>query len=328
MTRLRRQDEAALDAPRHNRARGGRRRLSVLIYHRVMANPDPLVPAALTRRNFRWQARLLSSWLNVLPMDEAIERLRDDALPPRAATITFDDGYADCAQVALPVLLEFGLTATFFVATGYLNGGWMWNDRLVEALRTWRDDLLDLSEVGLARIPMATLGQRRNAVQTLQTTLKEYPLVRRESIIALIERGGRAVNGAGPMMTDEQVRLLGRAGMQLGAHTVTHPILTRIPLDEARREMADARARLEGLVQQPVNHFAYPNGIPGGDYDGRHVELARDIGFRSACSTAWGVADSASDLYQLPRFTPWDASPGRFMLRHVLNRRRIDYALA
>jgi len=327
MTRLRRQDEAAPDAPRRNRERGGRRRLSALIYHRVLANADPLVPAALTRRSFRWQARLLSSWFNVLPMDEAVERLRNDSLPPRAATITFDDGYADCVRVALPVLLEFGLPATFFVATGYLNGGWMWNDRLVEALRAWKEDSLDLREVGLGLVPMATLAQRRTAVQSLQAALKEHPVARRTEVITLIERGGRAVSGVGPMMTDDQVRLLGKAGMQLGAHTVTHPILSRIPLDEARREMADARALLESLQQQPVRHFAYPNGIPGGDYDGRHVELARSIGFRSAFSTAWGVADSASDLYQLPRFTPWDASPGRFMLRHVLNRRRIDYAL-
>jgi peptidoglycan/xylan/chitin deacetylase (PgdA/CDA1 family) len=256
-----------------------------------------------------------------------VERLKDDSLPPRAAIITFDDGYADCVRVALPVLLEFGLPATFFVATGYLNGGWMWNDRLVEALRTWKGDTLDLTADELGIVPMATLEQRRAALQSLQQSLKEYPLGDREAIIARIERGAGRLNGSGPMMTDDQVRLLGKAGMQLGAHTVTHPILTQISLEDARREMTDARAYLENLVQQPVRHFAYPNGIPGGDYDGRHVEMARTIGFKSAFSTAWGAADSASDLYQLPRFTPWDASPGRFMLRHVLNRRRIDYAL-
>jgi peptidoglycan/xylan/chitin deacetylase (PgdA/CDA1 family) len=328
MTRVRRQDEPGLDAPRRNRVQGGRRRLSVLIYHRVLANRDPLVPSALTRRAFRWQARLLSRYFNMLPMDEAVERLQDDTLPPNAATITFDDGYADCVRVALPVLLEFGLPATFFVATGYLNGGWMWNDRLVEALRMWSGDTLDLTADDLGVVPMATLAQRRAALQSLQQALKEYPLGDREAIIARIERGASRLNSGGPMMTDEQIRLLGKAGMGLGAHTVTHPILTQITPDEARAEMSGARACLENLVQRPVRHFAYPNGIPGGDYDGRHVEMARAIGFRSAFSTAWGVADSASDLYQLPRFTPWDASPARFMLRHVLNRRRTDYALA
>ncbi len=281
MTRLRRRDEPGVDGPRRNGARGGRRRLSVLIYHRVLANADPLLPAALTRRVFRWQVRLLSSYFNVLPIDEAVRRLREDTLPPRSATITFDDGYADCVQVALPVLLEFGLPATFFVATGYLNGGWMWNDRLVEALRTFKADSLDLADEGLGQIAMASGEQRSAAVYRLQGVLKEYPLAQREAIIRRIERGGRAVNGSGPMMADDQIRLLGKAGMKLGAHTVTHPMLTQIPLEEARGEMAGARAYLENLVQQPVDHFAYPNGIPGGDYDARHVALAREIGFRA-----------------------------------------------
>jgi peptidoglycan/xylan/chitin deacetylase (PgdA/CDA1 family) len=130
------------------------------------------------------------------------------------------------------------------------------------------------------------------------------------------------------MMTSEQVRALHTAGMEVGAHTVTHPILAEIPLGRARHEMAASRARLEQITGAPVRLFAYPNGSPRRDYHAEHAALARELGFSAAVSTAWGAARAGDDLYQIPRFTPWDRADWRFGLRLAHNAMRSDYARA
>jgi hypothetical protein len=109
-------------------------RLSVLIFHRVLARPDPLFPGRGGRPStFDAICRWLRHWFEVLPLDRAVQALRDGTLPARAAAITFDDGYADNHDLALPMLEAAGLSACFFIATGFLDGGRMWNDVLIEA---------------------------------------------------------------------------------------------------------------------------------------------------------------------------------------------------
>ena len=112
-----------------------RPRLSVLGYHRVMAVHDPLRPGTPTEAEFEARMRWVASNFDVMPLLDAIRALREDRLPWRALSITFDDGYADNHELALPVLRRLGLQATFFVATGFLDGGCMFNDAVIEAVR-------------------------------------------------------------------------------------------------------------------------------------------------------------------------------------------------
>jgi peptidoglycan/xylan/chitin deacetylase (PgdA/CDA1 family) len=120
------------------------------------------------------------------------------------------------------------------------------------------------------------------------------------------------------MMSTSQLRALSSVAT-IGAHTVTHPILARVDDATARREIADARDALEGLVRQPVRLFAYPNGRPDRDYRGVHVRLARELGFAAAVTTSRGAARCGDSLFELPRFTPWDRSPLRFGARLATN---------
>jgi peptidoglycan/xylan/chitin deacetylase (PgdA/CDA1 family) len=107
--------------------------------------------------------------------------------------------------------------------------------------------------------------------------------------------------------------------MTIGAHTVTHPILSRVPEKTARAEMTGSRERLEAITGRRVALFAYPNGKPGTDYTRLHVQLAREAGFDAACSGSWGTATAGSDVFQIPRFTPWDRSGWRYALRLARN---------
>jgi peptidoglycan/xylan/chitin deacetylase (PgdA/CDA1 family) len=97
--------------------------------------------------------------------------------------------------------------------------------------------------------------------------------------------------------------------------------LTRLASPAARREIDQSRDRLTAILGEPVSLFAYPNGKPGQDYAAEHVRMVREAGFSAAVSTAWGVASTGGDVFQLPRFTPWDRRPARFALRLLLNRR-------
>jgi peptidoglycan/xylan/chitin deacetylase (PgdA/CDA1 family) len=115
------------------------------------------------------------------------------------------------------------------------------------------------------------------------------------------------------------VRSLDANGMEIGAHTVTHPILARLDAARASDEIRQSKLRLEAITGKPVKLFAYPNGKPGRDYGREHVGMVKELGFEAAVSTAWGVANAQSDAFQLPRFTPWDKSPGKFVLRLLHN---------
>jgi peptidoglycan/xylan/chitin deacetylase (PgdA/CDA1 family) len=294
--------------------RGGR--LIVVTYHRVLPEPHPIVDdidAATFERHVRTYARCF----NVLSLHDAAARLAADTLPPRALCITFDDGYANNVEVGLPILQRFGLPATFFVASSYVRLGIMWNDVIIESLRASSCDSVDLGAVGLGRLGLATPAERRAALPRIVDHLKYLaPPVRQTAV----EDVRRALGvGAPPrvMMSAEQVRRLARAGMEIGAHTRTHPILTRIPDAEAQAEIEGSRADLERHAEAPVRSFAYPNGRPSRDYGPQHVEMVRRAGFSCAVSTSWGRADRDADPYQLPRITAWGGSEWKVAARVV-----------
>jgi peptidoglycan/xylan/chitin deacetylase (PgdA/CDA1 family) len=300
---------------------GGAHGLSILIYHRVLPAPDPLFPDALERDGFAAQLALLKTRFQVLPLLEAVRLARAGRLPPRAACITFDDGYADNAEVALPLLQQYGLHATFFIATGFLNGGRMWNDTIIETVRRAPQDVLDARALGLGSHPLGSMAQRRQALEALIGQLKYQPMAQRQVAVDQLAQLAGVPLPTDLMMSDAQVRQLHAAGMGIGGHTVNHPILARLPADEARREIAAGKQALEQLLGAPVELFAYPNGKPDEDYRAEHVAMVREAGFEAAVSTAWG-ASRAPDFFQLPRFTPWDRHPRRFTLRLARNLRQ------
>jgi peptidoglycan/xylan/chitin deacetylase (PgdA/CDA1 family) len=298
---------------------GRRARLSTLIFHRVYPQPDPLFPGEVDAHRFDLTLGWLKQLFNVMPLGEAVDRLKAGTLPARPACITFDDGYADNESVALPLLRKHGLHATFFVSSGYLDGGRMWNDTLIEAVRQAPGSQLDLSHMDLGVHPISTPQEKRAAIDALIGAHKYLPPAKRQhSVDAVAEHAG----GNLPrdlMMTSAQVRALSAAGMTVGAHTVTHPILSSLDAERARSEIAQAREALQAITGDSIDLFAYPNGKPEKDYLPAHVEMVKALGFRAAVSTAHGTARFGDDVFELPRFTPWDRTPARFGLRLLRN---------
>lgn len=301
---------------------GERARLSVLIFHRVLPIRDQLFPDECDAERFERIVGWLAQWFNVLPLDQAVERLKRGSLPARAAAISFDDGYADNYAVATPILKKLGVPATFFVATGFLDGGRMWNDTVIEAIRGARASELGCRAADLAPMPIATVNEKREAINRFIPAIKHLPRAQRDEAVAEIAEAARAVLPSDLMMSSEQVRELRHAGMGIGAHTVTHPILATLDATSACAEIAHSRDVLADLLKERVGLFAYPNGKAGQDYTREHVDIVSALGFDAAVSTNWGAARRESDFFQLPRFTPWDKGSYRFGLRLAGNYRR------
>lgn len=300
---------------------GPRAKLSVLIFHRVLPEPDDLFPDEMHARRFDALCGWLASWFNVLPLDQAVAHLRAGTLPARAACITFDDGYADNYQVAMPILKQHGLTATFFIATGFLDGGRMWNDTIVGSVRICQREILDLSSLDLGRYELDTIDARRTAISSLIDQIKYRPVDERISVTEQVARLAAVQLPCDLMMTSNEVKAMRQAGMQIGAHTVSHPILARLTEEQARMEIGGSKAFLEQLLGERIGLFAYPNGKPHEDYTPQSVDVVRGLDFDAAVSTQWGASGRDDDLLQIRRFTPWDQTRFRFGVRMLSNLR-------
>lgn len=294
----------------------GKSSFLVLIFHRVLPRWDPLLPDEPDATSFAAQLDLIAQVFNVLPLSEAVARSASGSVPPRTACITFDDGYANNLEVAAPLLAARHMPATVFVATSFLDGGCMWNDRVIEAVRHAPAEF-DLGAFGLPRFTFTTDADRRAAIAAILDGLKYLDPVERASRAGAIADAAGLASSYAPMLTEEGVRTLARFGIEVGAHTRTHPILTSISDEAAREEIAGSKRTLEDITSGGITGFAYPNGRPGRDYQRRHVELVREAGFGFAVSTAWGCASAAADRFQLPRAAAWDKTPMRYAARLV-----------
>jgi peptidoglycan/xylan/chitin deacetylase (PgdA/CDA1 family) len=290
--------------------------LAVVNYHRVLAQPDPLLDTEPDVATFHWQMALLADCFNVMPLYEALCALDEGRLPPRTVCITFDDGYRSVHDLALPILRKFKLPATVFVTSGFIGSGAgnMWNDRIIHAVQSLPAGTLDLSDIGLECYSLTSLEARKQTALRLTEAGKYLPPEKRERLVARLDRMSGMHHDA-LMLTPEMLAALERNGMEIGAHTISHPILTSLDDDSARFEIATGKHQLEALIGKPVRLFAYPNGKVGQDFDARHVEMVRQAGFFAAFTTAVGGVTADQDRFQLPRSRPWDRTPFRFGLR-------------
>ena len=269
------------------------------------------IPGAI----FECQLRLLERTRRVISLSDMVDGLIEQRDMRNTVAITFDDGYLDNHTLALPLLQKHGLTATFYVSSGFLNGGVMFHDVLVETVRHAPSGALDL---GLVDAPKVTLGDVPSRIQALQTLVRQIKYLDPEQRAALSERLLHALGSKAPkhlMMDDAQVRNMARAGMSVGGHTHQHQILARLDEATAWQEICSNAASLSTLTGQRVTSFAYPNGKPGIDYCAPHVDMVRRAGFLNAVSTRNGVGLRQAPRFELPRFVLNETSTVGIVLR-------------
>jgi peptidoglycan/xylan/chitin deacetylase (PgdA/CDA1 family) len=292
---------------------GPRARLPILFYHRVLEAADPLLPDVPDVRLFERHMSTLARIFNVIDLEEGIAALRAGTLRPRSVCVSFDDGYRDNVEIALPVLRQHRIPATFFVASGFLGTGRMFVDTVTEAIRRVPSGPLDLTWFGLGTRSVSHDASRLTLIDELVADIKYRNLESRADACARIAHLAGAQLPRNLMMSPEQLRILQRAGMAIGGHTVDHPILVCLGPEQARRQIADDRSALAAMIGEAPRLFAYPNGKPERDLTIEHARMVRDAGYAGAVTTAPGCAGPRSDPFMLPRQSPWQRTSFRLV---------------
>ncbi len=284
-------------------------RVRILMYHAVVADDAPFSRwTHLPLSRFRWQVQHLAQNYDVRSLSEIVTAIRDgQPLPTNAAVITFDDGYGSVHQRAFPELQRHGLPASVFLTTEFVDKQQlMWTSRLFLALRATPRQRLSLPTLGFADLRLGTEAERDRVDEQLRRRLKGMTDADRVSALRLIEDELQVqtyldyAREFAPM-TWAQVRAMQATGLfEFGAHSVTHPILSRLPQAQLQHEVLDSCDTIRHELGQPHVCFAYPNG-QADDFNEATKMLLRHAGAPCALSTIEGLWRPGDDLLALPR---------------------------
>jgi peptidoglycan/xylan/chitin deacetylase (PgdA/CDA1 family) len=244
--------------------------------------------------------RLKAAGVDFVTLDEAIRRLSLPA-PRRFAAFTLDDGFADNITHALPIMEKYAAPFTVYVTTGMITrelDGWWFG--LGELIRT-RDRI---SLPGLGTFACADPAAKAATFAAIEAAVHDnfdvLPAVRNAIASAGIDIGALVDREA---LSEAQLQELAHHPLvTIGAHTTTHVNLARAEVETVRSEMDENRRFLEGIIAEPVDHFAYPFGHPRACGE-REAEISRSLGFRTAVTTRPGMvfAEHRDELHALPR---------------------------
>jgi len=283
----------------------------ILGYHRVAEASASAYGMCVSPAHFAEQLEGVHRYCRPVSLVELVNGLDDGNLPPRAVALTFDDGYADVLDQARPWLEYHAVPATVFVITGCLGHEFWW-DELAHALiwakrPTGRLRLrvggetvawaLDDSLVGKEERP----GNRSRLVSELYRRLLPLASAERCRILAQVREWAGdppVAQATARSLTAAEVQQLAGGLVDIGAHTVSHPLLAALPIALQRSEIHDGKRTLEALLGRPVTGFSYPNGSASPTTRA----LVQEAGFRNACGNQPDVARRSSHRYQLPRF--------------------------
>lgn len=294
-------------------------KLSILIYHQVPQLHDEMRAAEPDAAAFRWQMALIAKYYTPLSLTEAVARLKSNELPANAICVTFDDGYQNNLTVAAPILAEFNIPATVFVATAFIDGANMWNDRVIDLCADLSRETVNLDVLSMKAQALHDIGTRKKLAYQVIDKIKYFPYAKRVALIDTLYQHNNQSEYAPRMMTAQQLKTLSDLGIEIGAHTVDHPILKVLSKEQQYQQISQSKSQLESIIDKPVTSFAYPNGKANVDYDNQGRDLVKSLGFELAVSTNWGISTTDTDHFQLNRFSPWDKQPSRYHIRLLRN---------
>jgi peptidoglycan/xylan/chitin deacetylase (PgdA/CDA1 family) len=295
--------------------RANRHRFLIVTYHRFSRQPSARFTDAAA---FAEQLQYLRNRYNLVSLS-AIERHLADGhpLPSAAAVVTIDDGYHDAYDIAFPILRRYGVPATLFTATDFIDRkGWLWTDKLryVQSKTTARRDGFDALALNESLKRDADEDKHKRIADICSAMGVNLPQQPPEDCRPA---------------TWDQIREMAAGGVDIGSHTVTHPILPNVGDQQLARELTDSRTRIEQELGRAVTSFCYPNG----DYDPRVRDAVAHAGYRIAVTTEDGLNDRHNDPLTLHRVHSehdltgfMQSSSGFEAFKTSLRRRRSNYA--
>lgn len=264
--------------------------LRILAYHRVAELRDTLVldsrSVSATPEGFAQQMAYLARSYRVVSMPDVLETVeKGRPLPKRAVLITFDDAYADFAEIAWPILKKFRLPATMFVPTAFPNHPEraFWSDTLHQAFSA--TSRMEINIPPLSCLPLFPPDQKRKSLRAIQDhlTITSHCEAMRLVDSVCAELGLSRVQG-GCILSWDQLRQLAREGLTLGSHTRTHAILTKVTPRQLLEEVQGSREDLQREIGACLPIFCYPNG----NHNGAVVSVLQEQGIRLAFTTLSG----------------------------------------
>ncbi len=277
--------------------------LRVLTYHRVaeFADRPDLNPRLIsaTPATFEQQMRYLANHFKVVSLHAVLEALGDGRpLPDHTVLITFDDAYYDFTEYAWPILKRYELPATMFVPTAYPDRQErsFWWDRLYWAFSSSQDEL---HSTPIGALSLRTGEERRQNLRILQNHLKTMSHSKAMTTVdEICDELNVEPTNCKSILGWEELRRLVSEGVTLGAHTRTHPLLTQMPLDDARLEITGSYQDLEAEIGEVLPVFCYPDG----DYNEAVIGILRQENCALAFTTVPGQNDlNVADPFRLQR---------------------------
>jgi peptidoglycan/xylan/chitin deacetylase (PgdA/CDA1 family) len=280
----------------------------ILTYHRVADIEDDPHQLVVSPANFSQHLAYLKQTCRPMRLMDMIECLKNGGLPRRSVAITFDDGYVDNLEIAHPILEAAQIPATVYVASGYIDKSVeFWWDRLEQLLLCGGTvpsrlelRLRDRTDDWLTE----TIAERQLAFKEIHARLRPLSDAEREPVFScLCEWSGRTLQVRPlyrPMTSDELKRLTHSGLIDLGAHTVTHPMLSTLSAAKQSAELKQSRAVLESIIGRPVDTCAFPYGQPE-HFDDVSVAVAEENGFQAACTGVLGSVEVGDHPFLLQR---------------------------
>jgi peptidoglycan/xylan/chitin deacetylase (PgdA/CDA1 family) len=292
-----------------------RQGLRILMYHRFADREALARQCAHIRRHYHpVSMAAISDWLHA-----------GRSLPPYALAVTVDDGYGDFLEAGYPVFAEYGIPVTVYLVTDFLDGkSWLWFDRVVYAFRHAKvsEASIEMPGGNELRFKLESAASRRAAGGHLADLAVALSPAQRRKLVGELPRLLQAdmPEQAPPEyrpLSWTAVRSLASSGVEFGAHTKTHPILSALTdPEELREEIAGSKARIESELDRPVLHFCYPNGkIP--DIGAAAIEAVRAAGMQTAVTAEPGLNVVHPDAFLLNRIGADPSQEAMYFARRV-----------
>lgn len=307
-------------------AKNKKNSISIFTYHAVIDQPLPFFDwCFLDAELFRKQIAYLSKYFDIIPLSKAVELLESDSIDGPKAVITFDDGYKNNYDVALPILQEFSAPATIYLVSDLLGADKsVWFTRLIMGL-----DATDLTEITWDNVtyPITTSDEKASCCGAIQQSLKHHShekllekVTEIETILGVPNDPVLAEDSPFRMLDQQSFDAMLASGLiEFGAHTRSHTILSRLTSEAKQEQISTSLAGVEKLTGIPCQHFAYPNGSLD-DYDNESIEMLAANGFKSAVTMNPGPVLAHDAMLQLNRYPVGaDTTFSRFklMAHHV-----------
>ena len=275
----------------------------ILVYHRIGPITDKWsVNPVLHHKLFEEQINYFSKNFEIVSLNNLSEMITNGKISEKAAVITFDDGYKDNYEVAFPILKKYNAPATIFLATGAIEQKKLfWWDLVNYVLFQTDMKSIDINDIGTYQLNSDE--NKSKAGLNIQEKLKKMDNSKKESIIDelihLTDVNIPEKLGKKHILSWNEIKRMNKDGIDFGSHTVNHPILTNISLDEAKWEIENSKSCIEENLGTEVKSFAYPNG----DFNSGISSLVENLGFNSSVSVypMRPVKNSINELYRLNR---------------------------